>query len=104
MVAGIGPMPEKAERNPVTRARGVSHPRTKGITKRFAQAGVLGVVLQCLGLLWLLSAVGFSIPWYSIFPAAIMGAGGVFIIRAIIQDRERIAREVCSDRCDHQRY
>ena len=104
LIMGIDPMTGNAEPKKVAPTEAASHPKTKRITNRFAQAGVLGVVLQCLGLLWLLSAVGFSIPWYSIFPVATMGAGGVFIIRAIIHGRERIVREAYSDRCDHQRY
>ena len=55
--------------------------------------GMLGVVLQCLGLLWLLSAAGFTIPWYSIIPMAIMIAGGVFIVKATIHDKYRTEGE-----------
>ena len=65
-------------------------------------AGTFGVVLQCLGLLWLLYAVGFVIPWYSVFPVTIMIAGGIFIVRAIIRGRERIGRGAFSDRRNHQ--
>ena len=68
----------------------------------FMKAGTFGVVLQCLGLLWLLSAAGFVIPWYSVFPVTIMIAGGIFIVRAIIRGRERIGRGAFIDGRNHQ--
>jgi hypothetical protein len=66
--------------------------------KRVLAAGSFGVILQCLGLLWLLNATGFAIPWFSIFPVTVMIAGGVFIIRAIIHGREQTIMEAFSDR------
>ncbi|HEY3420808.1 MAG TPA: hypothetical protein VGK23_09665 [Methanomassiliicoccales archaeon] len=65
--------------------------------------GSIGVAMQSLGLIWLLSALGFNIPWYSVFPAATMIAGGVLILRAIIHDRKRIKTEAFSDRRNHTR-
>ncbi len=70
--------------------------RRKRIPKapeKIIHLGMLGVVLQCLGLLWLLSAAGFTIPWYSIIPMAIMIAGGVFIVKATIRDEHRTEGE-----------
>ena len=75
-----------------------SNVRTDGGPERILAIGSFGVILQCLGLLWLLNATGFTIPWYSIFPVAIMIAGGVFIVRAIIHGRERTTMEAFSDR------
>jgi hypothetical protein len=71
-------------------------------TRDIATVGSLGVVLQCAGLLWLLYTAGFAIPWYSVFPVAIMIAGGVFIVRAVIHGRERTGRGAISDRRNHQ--
>ena len=75
-----------------------SNGRTDIDPERIQTLGSFGVILQCLGLLWLLNASGFTIPWYSIFPVVIMIAGGVFIVRAIIRGREQIIMEAFSDR------
>jgi len=72
--------------------------RTDAGPERILAVGSFGVILQCLGLLWLLIATGIPIPWYSIFPVAIMIAGGVFIVRAIIHGREQKIMEAFSDR------
>ena len=77
------------------------HPKNGRIgvdPKQFLAVGSLGVILQCLGLLWLLNATGFPIPWFSIFPVTVMIAGGVFIVRAIIHGREQTIMEAFSDR------
>jgi len=77
--------------------------RIDGGPKRILPLGSFGVVLQCLGLLWLLNATGFPIPWYSIFPIVIMITGGVFIVRAIIHGREQATMEAFSDRRNDSR-
>lgn len=96
----IGPGQTTASKDrKMTRLRNKSILRSND---RTFHLGVLGASLQCLGLLWLLSAIGFSIPWYSIFPLTIMTVGGVFIVRAIIRDRTEM--EAFNDGRNNSRY
>jgi hypothetical protein len=66
-------------------------------------AGSFGIALQCTGLIWLLSVLGFPVPWLAILPISMILAGWVFIVRAIIHDRNQIEVEAFSDRRNHSR-
>jgi hypothetical protein len=102
---GIGACIEEGRRNARAKAASVqeeepAHRRRSG---NVIPIGSIGIVLQSLGLIWLLSAAGLDIPWYSVFPSAAMIAGGVFILRAIIHGRDRIETGASSDRRYHSR-
>lgn len=52
------------------------------VLDRGGSIGILGAFIQVIGLLWLLSVLGFDILWYSVFPLTLVAIGGVFIVRA----------------------
>ena len=90
-----------------TKRDSVANTRNRG-RRRFGSlismnTGVIGVMFHCMGVVWLLYAVGFQIPWYSVFPLAVMIAGGVFIVRAIIHDADKSKKDASSDRHYHTR-
>lgn len=60
---------------------------------------VIGSSSTIAGSLWLLSILGFSVPWFALLPMAMMFAGS-FIIAASLNQRA-ISEMAAHDRCDH---
>jgi hypothetical protein len=51
--------------------------------------GVVGAALLLLGGFWFLAILGYTVPWYTIFPVMAILAGGAFLIAAIVTRRSR---------------
>jgi hypothetical protein len=52
-----------------------------------------------VGGLWLLSILGFAVPWFSVLPMGLMLAGSFFIAAAL--NRGTASEMTSHDRCDH---
>ncbi len=60
---------------------------------------LIGTASTMAGGLWLLSILGFSVPWFSVLPMGLMIAGS-FIIAAAL-NRGAVSEMTTHDRCDH---
>ena len=60
---------------------------------------VIGALITASGALWLISILGFEVPWYSAMPLGLMMIGS-FIIASALNLRTGCAG-TSNDRCDH---
>lgn len=51
--------------------------------------GIVGAILLAFGGIWMLAILGFTIPWFSVFPILAIIAGAAFLIAAIVTRRSR---------------
>ena len=49
--------------------------------------GVIGSALFLFGASWFMAILGYPVPWYAIFPATLMFAGGFFVTAAMATRR-----------------
>jgi hypothetical protein len=60
---------------------------------------IIGSASVIAGGMWMLSILGFEVPWFSVLPMALMFAGS-FIIAASLNHRS-ISEMISHDRCNH---
>lgn len=83
---------EGGERHHVRKKAGVHH----GISWPML---LFGSGSAMVGGLWLLSILGFAVPWFSVLPMGLMLAGSFFIAAAL--NRGTASEMTSYDRCDH---
>ena len=54
--------------------------------------GIVGAFLLVFGGIWMLAILGYTVPWYSVFPIVAIISGAAFLIAAIVTRRSRRLR------------